>query len=99
MKLLTKDEYQSTLFPNMINITHSAHEIVDLWGYVDPIIESEYHNCSAWDWNVHHIYESPGGEFQHIGIAVPIDDTYLIIVVDKFKKEILGHYILSLGQK
>lgn len=96
MKLLSAEEYQATLFPNMVNVTKSAEELVDLWGYADPIIESKYHNCSSWDWKVHHIYESPNGEFQHIGIEVPIDNTYLIVIVDRPNKAIIGHYELVL---
>lgn len=37
------------------------------------------------------------GLYQHIGIAVPKDNTYLIVVADKSKKQIQGHYILDLG--
>jgi hypothetical protein len=46
-KLLTKEEYDATLSAKMINVSETADEIVDLWGYADPIIEAEYHNCSA----------------------------------------------------
>ena len=96
-KLLTKEEYDETLSPKMVNVTETADEIVDLWGYADPVIESEYHNCSAWDWRVNHIYESQNGLYQHIGIAVPIDDTYLVLIANIKEKEIIGHYILDLG--
>lgn len=98
MKLLTTEEYKATLVPHMINVTEQADEVVDLWGYADPIIESEYHNCSAWDWKVHHIYETPDRVFQHIGIAVPVDNTYLVVIASKSKKSIIGHYMLFLGQ-
>jgi len=96
MKLLSKAEYKATLFPKMVNVTECADEIVDLWAYVDPIIENEYHNFSAWKWHVKNIYESPNGEFQHICIPVPVDNTYLVVVVNKTKLDIMGHYILSL---
>jgi len=94
---LTKEEYEITFTPPMKNITETADEIVDLWGYADPIIEAEYHNCSAWDWKVNHIYESADGQYQHIGIAVPEDDKYLIVLVDKPRKKIIGHRINDLG--
>ena len=97
MKLLSPEEHQVTLLPRMLNVTDSADEIIDLWGYANPIIESEYHNCSAWEWKVNHIYETPYDKFQHIGIALPIDDTYLIVIANKPKKSIVGHFILCLG--
>ena len=47
LKLLSADEYQETLQAGMINVTETADEIVDLWGYADPVIENEYHSCTA----------------------------------------------------
>lgn len=96
MKLLTTEEYQATLFPKMINVSDCPEEIIDLWAYADVIIERDYHNCSAWDWKVGHVYESPDRKYQHIGIPVPEDNTYLIVIADKTKKVVHGHYILKL---
>ena len=98
MSLLTTEEYKKTLGPSMINITNTASEIVDLWEYANPIIETEYHNCTAWEWKVSHIYETSDGMFQHIGIKIPIDDTYLTVIVNKPDESIFGHYILDLGK-
>lgn len=93
---LTKAEYDATFTPPMRDVVESADELVDLWGYADPIIEELYHNCTAWDWRVKHIYQSEAGSFQHINIPVPKDDTYLVVIVDIEKREILGHYFLDL---
>ncbi len=83
----------------MINVTESADEVVDLWTYADQVIEDIYHGCTAWSWNVGHIYETPDGKFQHIGIPVPINDTYLIVIADKHARTIIGHFILDLAKK
>lgn len=97
MCLLTREEYEATFSPPMRNVTDSAEEIVDLWAYANPIIEEQYHNCTAWDWRVNHIYETGSGIYQHIGIPIPKDNMYLIVVVDKPNQQIIGHYILDLG--
>ena len=97
MHELTMEEYEATICPAMVNVTDSTEEIVDLWSYADPIIESKYHSCTAWKWRVDHVYETPDGHFQHIGIPVPIDETYLIVIIDKPNRLIIGHYILNLG--
>ena len=94
---LTKDEYEATFKPPMRNVTESAEEIVDLWGYADPVIDDKYHNCTAWDWRVMYVYETGDGSYQHINIPVPFDNTYLSVVVDKRRRRIVGHYILDLG--
>ena len=83
-------------FP-MQNITETAKEIVDLWAYADPIIEEKYHNCTAWDWQVRSIYLTEDKRYQHINISVPLDNAYLVVIVDVNKKQIIGHHILTLG--
>lgn len=96
-RLLSQEAYEATFSPPMRDVTGSAEEIVDLWGYADPVIEDLYHNCSAWHWRVSHIHESQDGTFQHINVPVPKDDTYLSIIVHKPDRKIIGHYILDLG--
>ena len=81
----------------MVDISNSATEVVDLWGYADQVIAREYHNCADWEWRVSHIYQSADARYQHIGIPVPKDDTYLTVVVDVPAREVLGHHVLDLG--
>ncbi len=96
-RLLTDDEYKATFSPPMLNVTDSADEVVDLWGYANVIIEEDFHNCTAWDWHVKFIYEAKDGSYQHINIPVPKDNTYLSVVVDLPRRRIMGHYLLDLG--
>lgn len=94
---LSLEDYEATYSPPMVDVTKSATELVDLWGYADQVIANSYHNCATWEWRVAHIYESGDARYQHIGIPVPKDDTYLTVVVDVDARRILGHYILDLG--
>ncbi|UMR29458.1 hypothetical protein MJ904_20695 [Massilia sp. MB5] len=95
-KLLSNEEYRETLYPNMVNVTENAEEVVDLWAYADQVIEDAYHSCTAWEWRVGHIYETPDAKYQHIGIPVPKDDTYLVVIANKQERNVVGHYILEL---
>ena len=81
----------------MKDVTEEADEIVDLWGYLDPVLEERYHSCAAWEWRVMFIYESQDGLIQHLNVPVPVDNTYLSVVVDKPNAKIVGHYLLDLG--
>jgi hypothetical protein len=81
----------------MINVTECADEVVDLWAYADQIIEDIYHSCPDWTWKVAHIYETPDAKYQHIGIPVPKEDTYLVVIANKQDRNVVGHYILDLG--
>lgn len=95
--LLDQAAFLATQTIPMNNITQTADEIVDLWAYADIVIEELYHSCTAWEWVVRWIYESTDGEYQHIGIPVPLDNTYLVVVVCKPERRILGHHILDLN--
>ena len=94
---LTKEEYEATFSPPMLDVTKTAEELVPLWDYLDPVIEDRYHSCSAWEWRVMFIYEARDGLIQHLNVPVPVDNTYLSVVVDKPARQIIGHYLLDLG--
>jgi hypothetical protein len=96
MPLLSQAEYQATFSDPMRDVTEAAEELVDLWAYATEIIDSDYPVPKDWDWRVTHIYESGDGKYQHLNIPVPIDNTYLIVIVDKPLRKILGHYNLTL---
>ena len=80
----------------MLDVTSSAEEIVDLWDYASEIVDTNYPDADEWDWRVMFIYESRDGRFQHLNIPVPVNNTYLSVVVDKPNRKILGHYVLDL---
>jgi hypothetical protein len=80
----------------MLDVTSSAEEIVDLWGYASEIVDTNYPDADDWDWRVMFIYESRDGRFQHLNIPVPVNNTYLSVVADKPNRKILGHYVLAL---
>ena len=94
---LTKEEYEASFSPPMLDVTASADEIVPLWDYLDPVIEELYHSCSDWERRAMFIYESRDGLIQHVNVPVPKDKTYLSVVVDKPNARIIGHYLLDLG--
>jgi hypothetical protein len=95
MNVLTYEEFHATYCDPMKNIT-GANLLVDVWAYADKIIASDYHNCTAWDWRVEHVYETGDNVYQHISIPIPKDNTYLVVVVVKETAQVLGHHLLDL---
>ena len=98
MRLLSDKEFHETYRSPMKNISGSPL-IVNIWEYADKIIESEYHNCTAWDWEVKHVYETGDRKYHHISIPVPKENTYLIVVLQLNTKEFYGHHILDIHEK
>jgi hypothetical protein len=96
MPQLTQSEYEATFFPPMLDVTATAEEIVDLWAYAAEVVDNQYADAGDWDWRVMFIYESRDGRFHRLNIPVPVNNTYLSVVVDKGSREILGHHLLDL---
>ena len=98
---LTEAEFLRTFVSPMRDITHSAEEVVDLWLFLDPLLGALYPSAEAhgWEWRVWFIRESGDARFQHIGVAVPKDNTYIVVVVDIPDRRIVGYHLLDLGEK
>ena len=95
LRELTQDQYQATFSPRMEDVTEAADEIVNVWAYADPVLQRDFPEANDWVWNVKHIYESQDHVYQHLYIPVPKSETYLIIVVSKQQREIVGHYFID----
>ena len=94
-------EFLATFLSPMRDVTGSCGELVDLWGYLDPLLNLRYPAAekNGWEWRVAFIRQSADGPFQHIAVPVPRDNTYMVVVVDVPSRAILGHHLLDLGEK
>ena len=93
---LSKQEYEATFSLPMLDVTESAEELIDLWPYAGAVVDADYPDADDWDWRVMFIYESRDGAYQHLYVPVPEDNKYLLVVVSKQQKQIVGHYYLDL---
>ena len=93
----TEAEYRATFSPPMLDVTQSAEVLVDLWAYLDPVLDATFPGDAGWEWHVKHIYESRDGVYQHIYVPVPRSDAYMLVVLDKQQRQVLGHYLLDLA--
>ena len=99
LRSLSEEEFQATFTPPMVDVTSNAEEVVDLWGYAEPALRETYPDACSCDWNVKHIYESSDSAFQHALIPTHISNVYLVVVIDKSRRRILGHHQLDIGEK
>jgi len=81
----------------MVDVTATAEEIVDLWAYAEPALGAAFPDVCSCDWSVKHIYQSGDGSFQHAPIPTHISALYLVVVISKLKREVVGHHLLDLG--
>jgi len=94
---LTESEYMASFKSPMRDVTETADQVVDLWPYAETSLQAAYPDLCTCDCDVKTIYESPDGSYQHILIPVPIDNVYLVIVIDKKLRQIQGYHKLDLG--
>ncbi len=97
---LTEKEYLSTMSGGMKNVTDTAERLTDIWAYAsqsevrEVISEYGFENRL-----IEAVYENGGGSYQHVLLYGVREDTYAVIVVDVREREVLGHYLLDLGEK
>jgi hypothetical protein len=99
LRLLSESEFEATFVRPMVDVTSNAEEVVDLWAYADPALRGTFPDICSCDWAIKHIYETNNGAFQHVLIPTHISNLYLVVVVDKARRSILGHRQLDLGAK
>jgi len=93
---LSKSEFNATFSEPMRDVTQAAEAIVDLWAYADPVLHALFPDAHGWQWRVTIIYESADEAHQHLLLPVPRDNTYLVVVVAKARRAIIGHHLLDL---
>ena len=81
----------------MVDVTATAEEVVDFWPYAQEALKVAFPSACSCDWNVKHIYESPDGLSQQALIPSDVSDLYIVIVIDKEHRRILGYHKLDLG--
>ena len=96
-RLLTESEYLSCFGEPMRDVTQTAVPVLDIEPYLGQIdldgLEIEHLN------QVHYVYRNPTEQFDHVLIGTSRFNTLLVIIVDRYLKQIIGHWPLDLNQK
>jgi len=95
-RLLSREEFEATLSAPMRDATADVEEAVDIWPYVDALMETHAADQTAQALDVAHVYETPDGRIHHVLIPLPADNHYLVVVVLVEHGAILGHHLLDL---
>ncbi len=97
LRELSRPEYEATLRAPMRDVTSTAEEVVDLWPYAERALREAFPQACNCDLEVGYVYEAADGSYQHILVPSHESNVYLVVIVDKEAKAILGHYRLNLG--
>jgi hypothetical protein len=96
LRELSREEYESTFSAPMLDVTTTAAEVVDLWEYADRAIREAFDASPSHEWVVGHVYEGSDQRHQHVLLPSSESNLYLVIVIDKPVRVIVGHHRLDL---
>lgn len=94
---LTETAFKATFTARMRDITGSAHEVVDIWLYVDAIPANQCDGLELQSDEVRHVWRDAYDRYDHVLLPLARENTYLVVVVDLRMAQVHGHHILDLG--
>lgn len=95
-KLLTKEKYDSTMVGKMLEITNTDSNIFNIWPYVSQLKSAKVlsHKIKEREL-VHKVYKNSTDEFEHILLSTEKENNFVVIVVNKIKKKVMGYFPLE----
>lgn len=99
-KLLTKEKYNSTIIGKMEEISSEEVSFFNIWPYVSllkyfKILPEKIKENKL----VHKVYRNSTWKFEHILLSTEKENNYVVIVVNRTKKKIIGYFPLDLEGK
>lgn len=70
----------------------------DFWPYFDSMPRSEWQGHDFSEGRVSDAYVMPGGRWEHVLVGCDDRNVKLVLVLDRERGEVEGHYLLDLNQ-
>jgi len=80
----------------MHDVTESAEAVVDIWPYVDTLLDSDLEGLHPHD--VDFVYRDGESKYDHVLLGTCEDNIYVVIIIDLGLRMITGHHLLNLNQ-
>lgn len=95
--LLSTEEFEACSVAPMQDVTADADSKADIWPYVDGLALDSLGLPNLND--VHYVYRDALNRYDQVLIGTGRFNTLLVIVVDRARETVLGHYLLDLNEK
>lgn len=100
VKELTEKEYLDTMSGGMRYITDTVEIAADIWVYAESVCVRMLLSEHGYEHRlIEAVYENSSAMFRHVLLFGERENTYVVIVLDMAKAEIMGHYFLDLNEK
>ena len=96
-RLLTDAEFKETFSAPMRDVSAAPDAVLDIWEYVDSIelVKIGINHINK----VEYVYRDSREHYDHVAIGTSKFNALLVIVVDRWSKNIFGHILLDLERE
>jgi hypothetical protein len=96
MRLLSESEFKQTCTEPMSRVEASEKPPFDFWPYVEAIPEEDLAGYTLRIDEVECVYRHPAGVLEHVLVKTSGRDVFIVVVLDRTKREVVGHHLLDL---
>nr|WMC98874.1 hypothetical protein RAR13_09330 [Aminobacter aminovorans] len=94
LRELTESEFLDCSRGSMSDVTSAQQPVADVWPYVDLLDPRSVGVLAIRD--VEYVYRDASQRYDHVVIATDTADIFLVVIVDRRAKRVLGHRLLDL---
>jgi len=96
MPHISAEEWHQLFEAPMQRLSHEEEPIFDFWPYVEtiPLGDFDGYDCSAGE--IEYVYRHPAGRVEHVLISSNDRAVFMVIVLDRLTKSVVGHRLLDL---
>lgn len=98
MRRLTESEFKATMAEGAARVSKDDGPPFDFWPYFDSLPRSEWHGHDLSEGRVSDAYVMPSGRWEDVLVACEDRNVKLVLVLDRDRGEVEGHYLLDLNQ-
>jgi hypothetical protein len=97
---LDEESFRRTLVSKMRQLSPGEEAPFDFWPYVAEIPDADYGGFDCSEGRIRWVWRGEDGVFEHVLIdSEESKDVFMVIVLDRMKKEVVGHRLLDLKQE
>jgi hypothetical protein len=95
LRALSEAEFKACFAPPMQDMTDAQAAAADIWPYVEALHPEDFGVTNMEE--VAYVYRDGLARFDHVLIATPDENVFLVIVVDVKAGAVFGHRLLNLN--
>jgi len=96
-RLLSREQYLACCADPMEDVTRHVEALVDIWPYVDAIDLDLLSIAKLND--VNYVMRDAKGRYDHVYIGTGRFNAMLVVVVDRRRRNVFGHWLLDLNKE